>query len=232
MSANQTTLLSMRKTSTMAGILYLLTFVSIPTLSLYSSIHNAKYIISNGPDNPVIIGGLLEILAAIAGIGTAVVLYPILTKQNKAMALGLFASRLLEAGTIFVGVAFLLAVVTLRQSGMAKDAIQTGQALVALYDRISLLGQGFIPAINDVLLGTLLYRSRLVPRGLSLVGIVGGPILLIGYFGVMFGLVQRISPVAGLSAVPVALFECSLGFYLVVNGFKSPRIITEEESSN
>src|SRR5689334_2677361 len=121
-SANQIVLLSMRKTSMMAGILYLLTFVSIPTLSLYSSIHEANYIISKGPDNPVIIGGLLEIIVAITGIGTAVVLYPILKQQNKGIALAFFASRLLEAGTIFVGVAFLLTVVTLRRSGPGTEA--------------------------------------------------------------------------------------------------------------
>ena len=211
---------SLRKTSLVAGIFYLLTFVSIPTLALYSQVKGANYIIGSGPDTPAIIGGILEIIVALAGIGTAVVLYPVLRKQNESAALGLVAARILESGTIFVGVAFILSIVTLRQAGAGADALATSHALVALYDRIFLLGQSFMPAICDLLLGFLLYQSRLVPRGLSLIGIVGGPVLLIGYFAILFGLIGQHAPLAGLFAIPVALFEFSLGIYLVVKGFK------------
>lgn len=211
---------SLRKTALVGGILYLLTFVSIPTLAIYGSVKSADYILGAGPDTPAIIGGILEIIIALAGIGTAVVLYPVLRKQNESAALGLVAARILESGTIFVGVAFLLSIVTLRQNGAGTDSLATSHALVALYNRIFLLGQSFMPAICDLLLGFLLYHSRLVPRGLSLIGIVGGPILLIGYFAILFGLIGQHAPVAGLFAIPVALFEFSLGIYLVVKGFK------------
>ena len=99
---------SQRKISLTAGILYLLTFVSIPTLALYGPVKGANYILGAGPDTAAIIGGILEIIVALAGIGTAVVLFPVLKKQNEGLALGLVASRVLEASTIFVGVAFLL----------------------------------------------------------------------------------------------------------------------------
>ena len=211
---------SLRKTSLVAGILYLITFVSIPTLSIYSQVKGANYIVGSGPDTPAIIGGILEIIVALAGIGTAVVLYPVLRKQNESAALGLVAARILESGTIFVGVAFILSIVTLRQAGAGADALATSHALVALYNRIFLLGQSFMPAICDLLLGFLLYQSRLVPRGLSLIGIVGGPVLLIGYFAILFGLIGQHAPLAGLFAIPVALFEFSLGVYLVVKGFR------------
>jgi len=211
---------SLRKTSLVAGVLYLLTFVSIPTLVLYNQVKGANYIVGSGLDTPVIIGGILEIIVALAGIGTAVVLYPVLRKQNESAALGLVAARILESGTIFVGVAFLLSIVTLRQAGAGADALATGHALVALYDRIFLLGQSFMPAICDLLLGFLLYQSRLVTRGLSLIGIVGGPILFIGYFAILLGLIRQHVPLAGLFAIPVALFEFSLGIYLIVKGFK------------
>jgi len=213
---------SHRKTSLAAGLLYILTFVSIPTLSLYGPVHQPGYITGAGNDKAVIIGGMLEIIVALAGISTAIILYPVLRKQNEALSLGLVASRVLEAGTMFVGVAFLLAVVTLHKNGAGSDALVTSHALVALYDRIFLLGQGFIPGINDVLLGILLYRSRLVPRALSIIGIAGALPLIAGYLAVLFGIIDRISPFAGLSAVPVAVFEFSLGIYLVVNGFKTP----------
>jgi Domain of unknown function (DUF4386) len=217
---------SLRKTSLIAGVLYLLTFVSIPTLAIYGPVKSANYILGTGPDTSAIIGGILEIIVALAGIGTAVVLYPLLRKQNETTSLGLVAARILESGTIFVGVAFLLSIVTLRQAGAGADALTTGHALVALYNRIFLLGQSFIPAICDLLLGFLLYKSRLVPRGLSLIGIVGGPILLVGYVVVLFGVIGQHSPLAGLSAVPVALFEFSVGIYLVVKGFKPSTVTT------
>ncbi|HLO30921.1 MAG TPA: DUF4386 domain-containing protein [Anaerolineales bacterium] len=216
---------SSRKVALAAGVLYLLTFVSIPTLSLYGRVKGANYIIGAGPDTAVIIGGILEIIVALAGIGTAVVLFPMLKKQNEGVALGLVASRILEASTMFVGVAFLLSIVTLRQAGAGADALVTSHALASLYDRIFLLGQSFMPAANDLLLGFLLYRSRLVPRTLSLIGLVGGPLLIAGYMAVLFGLIGQHAPLAGLSALPVALFEFSLGVWLTVKGF-SPSAIT------
>jgi hypothetical protein len=215
---------STRKIAIVAGVLYLLTFVSIPTLALYGQVKSANYIIGGGPDTAVIIAGILEIIVALAGIGTAVVLFPVLKKQNESAALGLVAARILESGTIFVGVAFILSIVTLRQAGAGADALVTGHALATLYDRIFLLGQSFMPAICDLLLGILLYQSRLVPRGLSLIGIVGAPVLLAGYLAVMFGLIGQHAPLAGLSALLVALFEFSLGVWLVVKGFNSSAI--------
>jgi hypothetical protein len=216
---------SLRKTSLLAGVIYLLTFVSIPTLAIYSQVKSANYITGSGPDTPAIIGGILEIIVALAGIGTAIVLYPVLRKQNESAALGLVAARILESGTIFVGVAFLLSIVTLRQDGTGVGALATSHALAALYDRIFLLGQSFMPAICDLLLGFLLYQSRLVPRALSMIGLVGGPILIIGFITVMFGLIGQDQPLKGLFAIPVALFEFSLGIYLAVKGFK-PSAIT------
>lgn len=216
---------ALRKTSLLAGGLYLLTFVSVPTLALYRSIHETDYVTSTGPDTAVIIGGILEIIVALTGIGTAVVLYPVLRKQQEVAALGLVASRVLEASTIFVGVAFLLAVVTLRQAGAGPDALVASHTLVALYDRMFLLGQSFMPAINDLLLGFLLYKSRLAPRALSLIGMVGAFPLVAGYLAILFGWIGQHSPLAGLAAVLVALFEFSLGIYLIVKGFR-PAAIT------
>jgi hypothetical protein len=220
-----------RKTSLWAGILYLLTFVSIPTLALYSSVRGANYIIGDGPDTAAVVGGLSEIVVALAGIGTAVVLFPVLKRQNETLALGLVTSRVLEASTIFVGVAFLLSVVTLRQDGAGAGALVTGHALVALYDRIFLLGQSFMPGINDLLLGFLLYQSRLVPRALSHIGIIGGPILIAGYLAILFGLIGQHGSLAGLCALPVAVFEFSLGVWLVVKGFNPQAVEALGEST-
>lgn len=217
---------SLRKTSLVAGLFYLLTFVSIPTLALYSSVRDPNYIIGPGPDTAVIIGSILEIIVALAGIATAVTLYPVLRKQNEGMALGLVSSRILEAGTIFAGVTFLLTVVTLRQTGAGADALVTSNTLVTMYNRVFLIGQSFMPAVNDILLGFLLYQSRLVPRGLSLIGLLGGPVLIAGDIFVLSGFIGQHDPSTGLFAVPVALFEFSLGVYLIVKGFRQSPITT------
>ena len=189
---------------------------------------SANYIVGPGPDTAAIIGGVLEIIVALAGIGTAVVLFPVLKKLNEGAALGFVGSRTLEAATIFAGVAMLLSVVTLRQAGAGADALVTSHALASLYDRIFLLGQSFMPAVCDLLLGFLLYQSRLVPRGLSLIGIVGAPLLLAGYLAVMFGLIGQHVPLVSLTALPVALFEFSLGVWLVVKGFQPSPILFSE----
>lgn len=212
---------SLRKTSFVAGILYLLTFVSIPTLALYQSIHQPDYILSNAPDTDTIIGAVLEIIVALACIGSAVVLYPVLRKQNEGAALALVSARVLEAGTIFLGVAFLLAVVGLRQTGAGTDALLASRTLVILYDRIFLIGQSLMPAVNDLLLGFLFYHSRLIPRSLAIVGIIGGPILLVGDLLVLFDVIGQHAPTTSLFAIPVALFELTLGIWLVAKGFSS-----------
>ena len=147
------------------------------------------------------------------------ILFPILKKQNETLALGLVAARILESATIFVGVAFILSIVTLQQNGAGAGALATSHVLVALYDRIFLLGQSFMPAVCDLLLGYMLYKSRLVPRGLSVIGIVGGPLLVIGYLAVLFGGIDQHGSLAGLSALLVAVFEFSLGVWLIVKGF-------------
>ena len=232
MSTNNTAVTipsSQRKHSLAAGIFYLLTFVSIPSIALYSQAKGANYILGAGPDTPAIFGGILEIIVALAGIGTAVALFPVLKKQNESFALGLVAARILESGTIFVGVAFILSIVTLRQVGAGADALVASHTLSALYDRIFLLGQSFMPAICDLLLGVLLYQSRLVPRALSVIGIVGAPILVVGYLAILFGLIGRLAPLAGLSALLVALFEFSLGVWLVVKGFNPSAIASLSE---
>ncbi len=220
--------LTHRNISLSAGLLYLLTFVSVPTLALYTQVKSANYIIGNGPDTAAIIGGLLEITIALAGISTAVVLYPLLKKQNEIAALGLVAARVLESSTIFVGVAFILTIVTMRQTGAGLDALAASHTLATLYDRIFLLGQSFMPAICDLLLGIMLYQSRLVPRALSIIGILGAPLLVAGYLAVMFGLVGQHAPLAGLSAILVALFEFSLGIWLIVKGFNSKAVAALE----
>lgn len=217
-----------RKTALAAGLLYLLTFVSMPTLALYRPVHEPSYIIGPGPDTGVLIGAILEVIVALACVGTAIVLFPVVKRQNEAIALGFVSSRILEAATIFAGVACLLSVVTLRQQSAGPSALVSAHTLVALYDRTFLIGQSFIPALNALLLGSLLYQSRLVPRALPLLGFAGAVLLVAGDIAKLFSLLGPMSSVAALLALPIALWEFSLGVWLVVKGFSPSPILLGE----
>jgi hypothetical protein len=217
---------SARKIAFVAGVLYLLTFVSMPIGFLYSAIlKDPNYIAGSGPDTPVIIGGILEIIVALAGIGTAVALYPVVKRQNEGVALGLIGSRVLEASTIFADVVCLMAIVTLRRAGIGTDGLVTGKTLIALYGLFR-LGQNLMPAVNDLLLGSLLYPSRLVPRVLHLLGLIGAPLLIANTIVFMFGITSGpLFLLTGIGVLPIALFEFSLGVRLAVKGF-NPAAIT------
>jgi hypothetical protein len=201
-------------------LLYIVSFVSIPTLALYTAVHGPGFITGPGPDTPVLIGGVLEMIVALAGVGTAVALYPIVKRVNQSMALGLVGSRTIEGAVIVAGVACLLTVVTLRQSGVGSEGTVTGQALVAMYDRLFLLSQSTMPAVNALLLAPLLYRSRLVPRVLPMIAMIGAPLLLAVNLAILFGAIERTSALALLFAIPIALWEFSLGVYLAIRGFR------------
>jgi hypothetical protein len=213
-----------RRIALVAGALYLLTFVSIPTLFLYSQVRGANYILGPGPDTRVFIGVVLEMIVALAGIGTAVALYPVVKRQNEGVALGFVGARTLEAATTFAGVVTLLAVVTLRQAGAGAGALVTGHTLVGLHDWIFTLGQSLMPAVNALLLGSLLYQSRLVPRVLPVLGFIGAALLVVSTMATLFGHNEYGSALSGLLALPIALWEFSLGVYLVVKGFRAPAL--------
>ena len=124
------------------GVLFVITFIaSIPALVLYGPVlNNADYIVGAGADTRVLWGAFLEVILAIACIGTAVTLFPILKRQNEAVALGYVAARVVESTIIVVGIISLLSVVTLRQdlagaAGADAASLSTvGKALVAIQD--------------------------------------------------------------------------------------------------
>jgi hypothetical protein len=216
---------STRKIALVAGICYLITFISIPTLVLYGPVMNHRdWILGSGSHAGVLAGAFLEVIVALAGIATAVTLYPVVKRQNEGAALGFVAARVFEAGMILTGVVSLLSLVTLRQhpgaaAGAPAAALVTIAAShVAVYKWAFLLGQSLMPAINALLLGSLMYRSRLVPRIIPLIGLIAAPFLLCTVFVTLFGGFRLGSP--ELAAVPVAAWELSLGVWLVVRGFR------------
>ena len=215
-----------RKTALVAGVFYLMTMVSIPTLALYGPVKSKDFIISSGADTGALWGCFLEVVVALAGIGTAVTLFPVVKRQNEGMALGFVAARTLEAALTFTGVASLLSLVTLRQDlGTATGAdaaslITIGASHVATYNGAFTLGQSLMPGINAILLGTLMYRSGLVPRVLPVIGLIGVPLHITAVVLTMFGVIDRVGSVALIAALPIFVWELSLGIYLIVKGFR------------
>jgi hypothetical protein len=226
-----------QKTARIVGWLFIGTFVfSIPGWLLYGPLLNDHdFILGTGFDRQIALGAFLEILTAICNIGTAVVLYPVVKRQNEGVALGYVATRILESTIIVAGVVSVLAVVTLRQdlAGSAADAgslAVAGRTLVAFHDWTFLLGPGFCAGIgNGILLGYLMVTSGLVPRRLAVLGLVGGALAFVAATGVLFDVYEPQSPQQFLLTIPEIVWEASFGIYLVVKGFRSSPILRETE---
>lgn len=218
----------MRRTARAGGGLYLLTFVtSIPTLTLYEPIRNhADFILGAGSDTSVRWGVLLEVVLAIACVGTAVVLFPVAKRQSETMALGFLSARVVEAALILLGAVSILVALTLRgdvatTAGADASSLTTiGLALSSVYDWTFLLGQSLMPVISAICLGTVMYQSRLVPRIIPIIGLFGAPLLLASDVAIFWGAYAQRSSVAGLAALPIAAWELALGVYLVTKGFR------------
>jgi Domain of unknown function (DUF4386) len=222
---------SLRKTAFAGGGFYVITFLaSIPAVFLLRPVLNdSNYIVSSGADTRVVLGCLLDLVTALAGIGSAVALFPVVKRQSEALALGFVTSRMFEGAVIVIGVLSLLTVVTLRQPGAtgaeADSLVTVGQSLVGIRDWTFLVGPNVMAALNALLLGTLMYRSGLVPRVIPLMGLIGAPLLLAVSIATMFGLTDQGS-VWWIAVAPIFVWELSLGIYLVVKGFK-PTPITD-----
>ena len=216
-----------RKAALYAGLFYIGTFVfSIPALGLYEGVVNdPNFVLGAGSDQGVLWGGLIEILTALTGIGTAVVLYPVIKRYGAGRAAGFVASRTLEAAMICSGVLAVLAVYTLRQdfSGASDPAslTTTASGLVAVKDWSFLLGPGIMPAINALCFATIMYQSRLVPRWIPTIGLIGAPLLLASSTITLFGGWAQVTTASLLMALPIATWELSVGTYMLVKGFRT-----------
>ncbi len=160
-----------RKLALAGGIFYLLTFAfSLPTLALKAPLHDPAFVLGAGDDTGVVWAALFDFLTGVTGIGTAVALYPVARRVSRTRSLGFVTSRVVEAGILVVGALAILAMVTLHQdsagaSGDVAASVQAnGRSLLAIHDWSFLFGPGYMAVANAVLLGSIMYQSRLVPR--------------------------------------------------------------------
>jgi hypothetical protein len=235
-SVRRTRMDPLRRTALIVGVLFVITYVTsiAAKFGFYPPLaDNPDYIVSGGEETRVLWGAFLEVLLIVANIGTAVALYPVVRRRFPAMSLGFVTARVMESVFIAVGVLAVLSIVTMRQdfAGTEGAALApVGQALTALWEWTFILGPGFVVGIgNGMLLGYMMWRSRLVPRGLAALGLVGGPLICLAGAGMVMGVIEEGSGVQMLTAMPEFFWELGFGVYLIVKGFK-PSPVTAELS--
>ena len=214
------------------GVIFALTFAfSIPALILYDPVLNdTGYILGSGSETQIQLGALLEVLTAITGIGTAVVIWPIIKRQSETLALSYVAVRIVESAMILVGAISLLSVVTLRQDlGADAAGLDTvGRSLVAIKDWTFLFGPAFCAGLgNGLILGYLMYRSGLMPPRLALIGVIGGPIGVVGATFVLFGAWEQTDTTQFILTIPEIIWEASIAVYMIWKGFRPSPILAE-----
>lgn len=217
----------MRKTALIAGVCYIATFVfSIPVKFGFwkDVLDNPNFVLGAGDAGGIRIGAIFEILTALTGIGTAVALYSVTRRYSHRAALGFVTARVIEAAMIFTGVLAILSVFTLRNDAAGADSasmMTAGRALVAVHDWTFLIGPGLMAAVNALCLGTVMYKSRLVPRILPTLGLIGAPLLLGSGIATLFGVWDQLDPAAAALALPIAVWEFSIGVYMTFKGFRN-----------
>src|SRR5215218_10372056 len=185
-----------RRTAVTAGALYLVTHVtSVIGLLLYGPVLNgSRYLLGPVPDGRVLLGAFLEVILALAIVGTGVALYPVIRRHDEGLAIGYVGLRTLEAGVIAVGVVPLLALLTLRADLAGSSPSETatlvsiGDALVSFHNWTFLIGPSFVCGTNTVVLAYLLHRSGLVTRYIPVLGLIGGPLVFASGAAQLFGL--------------------------------------------
>ena len=216
-----------QKRARVFGVLYLVTFItSIPALLLYEPVLRdpVAYIAGAGHDKRILLGALLELLLIIANIGTAVVIVPIMRRQNEELAIGYVTARIFECTFILVGIVSVLGIITLRNQVAGASEGTVAYTLAAIKDWTFLLGPGWIVGWgNGLILGYLMYRTGLVPRQAAWLGLIGGPLIIITGTAIMFGgnhPSNTLHSLQGIATAPEFLWELFLGVYCTVWGFR------------
>lgn len=209
------------------GWFFLATFVfSIPAffVGYHNMLNNPSWITGSGgdPSTGISFGAASEVLLIVFNVATAVVAYPVLKRESELGAIGYVAARLCEAMFIAIGIIAALAFLLMRQDGTAISTPVLGNVFDAMYYRAFLVGPGFWAGLaNGVILGYLMYRSELVPRPMTWLGLIGGPLVMITGILVIFDVIEPRGSVQGLAGFVEGLWELSLSIYCIVKGFRA-----------
>jgi hypothetical protein len=219
---------SNRRAAIIIGILFIFATVSaILGLVFYQPILTGPDYLINGAAhaNQVILGALMDLVLVCTAIGTAIGLFPVLRPYGERIALGHLCFRFLEAVVITTGIVAVLSLLTMSQdfvAAAAPDASSyhaSGALLHAVYKWTSMFGPLFFLGVNTLMYSSLLYKSRLVPRPLAVLGLSGATLVLVYAMLVTFGVAVQGSDLFLLLAMPIAVYEMILAVWLIVKGF-------------
>jgi hypothetical protein len=222
------TVSTLRKTAVLVGTLYILAAVtSVIALIAYGPVlHYSDYILKGAARaTRVASGAFLESVLAFSIIGISLAMFPILRRRDEGLALGYACFRLLEATIIIVGIISVLSVVTLSREyakATAPDAaayLTAGRLLVAQHNWTFLFGPDLALGPSTLIMGYFLFRSRLVPRFIAVMGLVGGPLVWVSAVLVMFNVYDQVSMWGAVTAVPVFAYEMTFAVWLIAKGF-------------
>jgi hypothetical protein len=233
--------LDARKIGRLFGWFFIGTFVtSIPARILFAdglggTFENMSFVPGGVSPASMNLAAVLEFGLIVTNVATALVLYPIVKRQSERLALGYVAARIMESAFIAVGLISIMSVLSVSNAlvgaSSAEAAVLTaqGHTLVSTYEWAFLFGPGLVVGFgNGLTLGYLMYRTGLVPRGMALLGLVGGPMLILSFVLILFGVHENLSPTAFLLTLPEIVWEASLGIYAAWKGFR-PAPITKPD---
>ncbi len=226
MDVTASTLTPLRRTALVAGVLYLVTFIAgIPPSFLYDPIlRDPSQVLSAGTNDQILAGAFLDLVTAMAGIGTAVALFSVVKRQHEGAGLGFVTTRVMEGAVIFTAALSMLAIVSLRgaSAGSSDPAtVALGETLVGVRNWAHLFGPGLMPPFNALLLGYLMFRSGLVPRWMPTLGLIGAPLLFSSSIGTLLGFNDVTSVWTGIATLPIFVWELSIGLYMTFRGFRA-----------
>ena len=215
---------SFRRTALVCGLLYLLTFVgSIGAAFLVApALTDPAYILGPGVDQQIGLGAILELVNVFGCVGCGIAFFSVIRHEHEGLAIGYFGTRLFEAAIITVGVLGLLSILTLRQQVAAgadgRTLVPVAAGFAVLRDWATAIGANMAP-FNALMLGTALYRAKLVPRAIPALGLIGAPILIAFVIGMILGVAQPGTPFHAIAVLPFFIWELALGLWLTFKGF-------------
>ena len=211
-----------RKTARIVGVLFIIATVaySIGVYLIESLIDDPDYLINvSENENRVIIGALLVLIDAVAVASIAIVIYPILKKHNEALALGYVGARIIEGVLFIVAILAILTLLTLSQEFVKAGApdvsyYQTlGDLLLAVRHYAYNVLWPITLGLGALIFYYLLYQSKLIPRWLSVWGLIAAPLFPVAWLS-LFG-----STISGFFLLPLVVNEMVLAVWLIFKGF-------------
>ena len=222
-----------QKTARLFGWFFIATFITgisarlLFVNGLGATWQDMRFVPGATSDTSIFLGAILEFGVIATNIATAVVLYPIVRRQSETVALGYVTARIVESTFILVGLISIVSVVSVASSlagatgATAASVAAQGGSLVSTYEYAFLFGPGLVVGFgNGLMLGYLMYRSGLVPRRMAMLGLIGGPMLIVSFVLILFGVYENGSAPSFLMALPEIVWEASLGIYAAWKGFR------------